>query len=159
MESNGYKIPEEILQWAHAQQEADVTDYVMVSDATALEDNTTAATGSSKDELANLQKKARQNIAKADQAIEDATQSVKEYNFVSDKAKKIKKDKEKNFKNTMDEKKEDRELFRKSVETFTDTSKTYAESIASLTVRVENVEEGIERIENNLEKVLNKVGD
>lgn len=103
MESNGYKIPEEILQWAHAQQEADVTDYVMVSDATALEDNTTAATGSSKDELANLQKKARQNIAKADQAIEDATQSVKEYNFVSDKAKKIKKDKEKNFKNTMDE--------------------------------------------------------
>ena len=61
------------------------------------------------------------------------------------------------FKNTMDEKKEDRELFRKSVETFTDTSKTYAESIASLTVRVENVEEGIERIENNLEKVLNKV--
>ena len=58
------------------------------------------------------------------------------------------------FKNTMDEKKEDRELFRKSVETFTETSKTYAESISSLTIRVENVEENTERIENKLDKIL-----
>ncbi len=50
------------------------------------------------------------------------------------------------FKNTLEEKKEDRELFRRSVETFTETSKTYAESITSLTVRVENVEESTERI-------------
>ena len=40
----------------------------------------------------------------------------------------------------MDEKKEDRELFRRSVETFTDISKIYVESIASLTVRVGIVE-------------------
>ncbi len=61
------------------------------------------------------------------------------------------------FKNTLDEKKEDRELFRKSVETFTDTSKAYAESITSLSVRVENVEENTERIESKLDKVLEKV--
>ena len=61
------------------------------------------------------------------------------------------------FKNTMDEKKEDRELFRKSVETFNDTSKAYAESISSLTIRVENVEEGTERIESKIDKVLEKV--
>ena len=42
---------------------------------------------------------------------------------------------------SIENQKEDRELFRKSVETFTETSKTYAESITSLTVRVENVEE------------------
>ena len=60
------------------------------------------------------------------------------------------------FKNTMEEKKEDRELFRTSVEAFTQTSKTYAESIASLTVRVENVEEVTERIENKLDKALDK---
>jgi len=33
------------------------------------------------------------------------------------------------FKNTLDEKKQDRDLYRESVETFTETSKQYAESI------------------------------
>ena len=37
---------------------------------------------------------------------------------------------------SMENQKEDRELFRKSVETFTETSNTYAETIGSLTVRV-----------------------
>lgn len=63
------------------------------------------------------------------------------------------------FKNTLEEKKEDRDLFRRSVETFTETSKTYAESISSLTVRVENVEEGVERTENKVDKILEKVGN
>lgn len=58
---------------------------------------------------------------------------------------------------SMNNQKEDRELFRKSVETFTETSKTYAETIGSLTVRVENVEENTERIEQKLDKVLYKV--
>lgn len=55
--------------------------------------------------------------------------------------------------------KEDRELFRKSVETFNKTSKTYAETIGSLTVRVENVEEGIIRTEDKVDKILEKVGN
>lgn len=63
------------------------------------------------------------------------------------------------FKNTLDEKKEDRELFRKSVETFNETSKSYAESISKLTVRVENVEENTETINIKLDKVLDKVGN
>ena len=54
----------------------------------------------------------------------------------------------------MKERKEDRELFRKSVETFTDTSKTYAETIGSLTVRVENVEGVAERTESKVDKLL-----
>lgn len=60
---------------------------------------------------------------------------------------------------SMNNQKEDRELFRKSVETFTETSKTYAETIGSLTVRVENVEEGISRTENKVDKILEKVGN
>ncbi|WP_276699647.1 hypothetical protein [Romboutsia ilealis] len=59
----------------------------------------------------------------------------------------------------MENQKEDRELFRKSVETFTANSKTYAETIGSLTVRVENVEEGISRTENKVDKILEKVGN
>lgn len=63
------------------------------------------------------------------------------------------------FKNTMDEKKEDRELFRQSVQTFTETSKAYAESISSLTVRVENVEETTDRIETKVDKMLERAGE
>ncbi|MBS5787985.1 MAG: hypothetical protein KIC98_08750 [Clostridioides difficile] len=36
------------------------------------------------------------------------------------------------FKNTLEEKKQDRDLYRESVETFTETSKQYAESIQTL---------------------------
>lgn len=63
------------------------------------------------------------------------------------------------FKNTLQEKKEDRELFRKSVETFTDTSKAYAESITMLSVRMENVEEGVERIESKFDNFVKRKGD
>lgn len=59
---------------------------------------------------------------------------------------------------SLENQKEDRELFRKSVETFTNTSKTYAETIASLTVRVENVEGVAERTEVKVDKILEKVG-
>ena len=61
------------------------------------------------------------------------------------------------FKNTLDEKKEDRELYRKSVETFSEVSKNYAESMSSLSLRVENVEEGTNRIENKLDSVIEKI--
>lgn len=59
----------------------------------------------------------------------------------------------------MENQKEDRALFRKSVETFTENSKTYAETIGSLTVRVENVEEAVGRTENKVDKILEKVGN
>ena len=103
METEGYKIPEEVLQWAHAQQEADVTDYVMVSDATATEDNVTDATGTNNNELDNLKKKAQQNITKSDKALEEAAQDIEKYNEIADKAKKIKDKKEDNYKETMNE--------------------------------------------------------
>ncbi len=103
METEGYKIPEDVLQWAHAQQEADVTDYVMVSDATATEDNVTDATGTNNGELDNLKKKAQQNITKSDKALEEAAQDIEKYNEIADKAKKIKDKKEDNYKETMNE--------------------------------------------------------
>ena len=59
---------------------------------------------------------------------------------------------------SLENQKEDRELFRKSVETFTNTSKTYAETIASFTVRVENVEGVAERTETKVDKLLEKAG-
>lgn len=58
---------------------------------------------------------------------------------------------------SLENQKEDRELYRKSVETFTETSKTFAESIGSLTVRVENVEEVAGRTESKIDKILEEV--
>lgn len=61
------------------------------------------------------------------------------------------------FKNTMEEKKEDRELFRKSVETFSEVSKSSAESISALNIRVEKVENSTERIENKIDDLIEKI--
>ena len=58
-----------------------------------------------------------------------------------------------------EERKEDRELYKKSVENFTSISKEYVESISKLTLRVENVEETTERMEEKIDKIINKVGD
>lgn len=58
-----------------------------------------------------------------------------------------------------DERKQDRELFKKSVENFTSISKEYVDSISKLTIRVENVEENTERIETKIDKILDKAGD
>lgn len=61
------------------------------------------------------------------------------------------------FKNTMEEKKEDRELFRKSVETFQEVSKSSAESISALNIRVEKVENSNERIETKIDDLIEKI--
>lgn len=66
------------------------------------------------------------------------------------------------FRNTMEEKKEDRELYKTSVETFTEISKnysentqTFAENISNMAVRVENLEEVTERTENKIDTLIN----
>lgn len=63
------------------------------------------------------------------------------------------------FNNVIKEKKEDRDLYRQSVDTFTEVSRQFAESIGGLSVRVENVEEGNNRIERKLDVILSKKED
>lgn len=101
MEHQGYKIPDNILEWAHAQQESDVTDYVIVSDATGTDDGTTTDAVSSSDQLSSLQKKAQENIIKSEKAIETTDKKVELYNTTSQKAKQIKAKKEDTFKDSM----------------------------------------------------------
>nr|UVM81359.1 MAG: BhlA holin family protein [Bacteriophage sp.] len=68
------------------------------------------------------------------------------------------------FGTVLEEKKEDRALYKQSVETFTDVSKAYAdntqvfaENISNMTVRVENLEEVTERTENKMDTVINMI--
>lgn len=37
--NSGVKIPQEVLLWAHAQQESDVTAYEVISTTSAIDDN------------------------------------------------------------------------------------------------------------------------
>jgi hypothetical protein len=57
--------------------------------------------------------------------------------------------------NVLSEKKEDRDLYRQSVDTFTEVSKQFAESIQGLSTRIENVEEGTDRIEQKIDSLIN----
>ncbi|MBR6722980.1 hypothetical protein IKL64_05960 [bacterium] len=116
MEANGHIIPEEILQWAHAQQQSDVTDYVMVSDATALEDNTTEASGDPQDELSNLQTKAKQNIAKTEIAFEEAAINIEEFKLNADKAEEIQKKQNSFYKAMLDEISKDKQEYERLCE-------------------------------------------
>lgn len=101
MEHQGYQIPDDILEWAHAQQESDVTDYVIVSDATGTDDGATTDATSNGDQLTSLQKKAQENIIKSEKAIETTNQKVEVYNTTAKKAKQIKDKKEDSFKDSM----------------------------------------------------------
>ena len=53
-----------------------------------------------------------------------------------------------------EERKEDRAMFKQSVDNITTISKEYVDSINKLTHRVENVENNTERIEEKLDKIL-----
>lgn len=57
--------------------------------------------------------------------------------------------------NVLAEKKEDRDLYKQSVDTFTEVSKQFADSIQGLSSRIEKVEEGNERIEQKLDNFFN----
>ncbi|MBU5307977.1 hypothetical protein KQI18_09280 [Clostridioides mangenotii] len=57
--------------------------------------------------------------------------------------------------NVLAEKKEERDLYRQSVDTFTEVSKQFADSIQGLSSRIEKVEEGNERIEQKLDNFFN----
>ena len=63
------------------------------------------------------------------------------------------------FKNTLEEKKQDRKLYEQSVNTFMETSKQYTQSIQAFSFRLENVEEGNERIEQKLDNFINSKGE
>ncbi|GAA0222854.1 hypothetical protein [Metaclostridioides mangenotii] len=57
--------------------------------------------------------------------------------------------------NIFSEKKEDRDLYRQSVDTFTEVSRQFADSIQGPSSRIENVVKGTERIEQKLDNLIN----
>lgn len=103
MENNGYKIPEEVLLWAHSCQESDVTAYQVVSGEAMLDDGTSTEEINGDFSLENLQKKAKQYITKSQKAQKAAEADMQEYNELAQKAEKIKQEKEDTYKDSMKE--------------------------------------------------------
>lgn len=94
MENNGYKIPEEVLQWAHAQQQSDVTAYVIVSENALNDVSTTTEQTTDDSSLSNIRTKAIKYITQAENAQKATEQYVEEYKLVAQRANEIKREKE-----------------------------------------------------------------
>ncbi len=118
MENNGYVIPKDVLLWAHAQQEADITSYQIISTAAETDDNTATDQITDDSDINNLQKKVREAVVKVEKAKIENQQKVDEFNNDIQKAISVKNEKENTCKNSINQiksfTKEWKELDRKS---------------------------------------------
>lgn len=103
MKNSGVKIPEEVLLWAEAQQESDITAYEVVSDEASIDDNTSTEEVSGDTNINSLQKKAKLYINRAEDTEQDNKQKVEEFETLSDNVTKIKNEKESSYKNALNE--------------------------------------------------------
>lgn len=105
MEKNGYVIPDEIVAWAHSQQQLDVTNYVLSIDSDS-EDSTIEDTFANTDSLDVLQATAKKNIEKAEKATEKVKEKQDKYNTIAEQTAQLKREKENEFEKSVKEVKE-----------------------------------------------------
>lgn len=101
MENNGYKIPDDVLQWAHAQQQADVTSYVVITDDASTDDYSSTEEAKDDNSLDNIRQKAIKYITQADNSIKETELQVQEFQKKIQKANDIKKEQEDSYKESM----------------------------------------------------------
>lgn len=65
MAQNGFVVPDEVLQWALAQQGADISDYIVISDEVETDDNSSTDTVTNESDITQLRKLAKEYIAKS----------------------------------------------------------------------------------------------
>ena len=93
MEQNGTVIPKDVIEWAHSQQQLDVTNYVLATDSDS-EDATIADNLTDTDSLSVLQATAKKNIQKVEKATEKIKDKQTKYEKIADDAAQLKKTKE-----------------------------------------------------------------
>ena len=102
MENNGVKIPQDVLLWAHAQQESDIVSYEVIESEALNDDNTSTGEISDSADINALLKNAQISTVKATSAQKIAEENSETYSELSTQAKKIK-DKNKNsYKDELD---------------------------------------------------------
>jgi len=80
MDTDGYVIPDEVLEWAYSQQQSDVTSYVIVSDEENSNDKSSTESVEDDSNIKNLQNKVTQYVTKSEKAIEETEKLVEEFN-------------------------------------------------------------------------------
>ncbi len=101
MENNGVEIPQDVILWAHAQQESDIVAYDIIETEQNSDDNSSTEEVTNGFDVTALQKKAKQYTTKAEKAQKDAEAKTEEFNVLAQKAVKIKKDKQDSYKNEL----------------------------------------------------------
>lgn len=89
MENNGVKIPQEVLLWAHAQQEADIVSYEIIESEALNDNNTSTGEISNSSDINTLLKNAQIYTVKSTSAQKTAEEDAERYSELSTQAKKI----------------------------------------------------------------------
>lgn len=113
MAGGGIYVPENVLAWAYAMQETDITSYVIVSDDVSAFDTDFRTEATSDSEVNNLQVTTRKYIVMAEKTTTALQNEYEEFQITSNRAQDIKREKENNYQKIIDDINSDFEEFKK----------------------------------------------
>lgn len=102
MENNGVKIPQEVLLWAHAQQESDIVSYEIIESEALNDNNTSTGEISNSSDINTLLKNAQIYTVKSTSAQKIAEEDAERYSELSTQAKKIQSENKNTYKDELD---------------------------------------------------------
>ena len=102
MENNGVKIPQEVLLWAHAQQESDIVSYEVIESEALNDDNTSTSEISNSSDINALLKNAQIYTVKSTSAQKTAEEDAERYSELSTQAKKIQSENKNTYKDELE---------------------------------------------------------
>ena len=98
MANNGVNIPTEVLIWAKAQQDADITDYIVISSDIEMDDNSDTKEVAGESEISKLRRQAKEFIAKSNKAQKIVDSNNEDVTVLTEKAETIAKQQKSAFK-------------------------------------------------------------
>lgn len=102
MENNGVKIPQEVLLWAHAQQESDIVSYEIIESEALNDNNTSTGEISNSSDINTLLKNAQIYTVKSTSAQKTAEEDAEKYAELSTQAKKIQSENKNTYKDELE---------------------------------------------------------
>lgn len=102
MENNGVKIPQEVLLWAHAQQESDIVSYEIIESEALNDNNTSTGEISNSSDINTLLKNAQIYTVKSTSAQKTAEEDSERYSELSTQAKKIQSENKNTYKDELE---------------------------------------------------------
>lgn len=102
MENNGVKIPQEVLLWAHAQQESDIVSYEIIESEALNDNNRSTGEISNSSDINTLLKNAQIYTVKSTSAQKTAEEDAERYSELSTQAKKIQSENKNTYKDELE---------------------------------------------------------